>query len=128
MANTNTEQHALPPFASDSNHQKEHDDDIEMSDHTGEPNQADSKDTVMSDVENPPNYSPSPLIESQPRTTANKNHRELPLTQRRPSAIKEGKSEERKARVANINTGQHALPPFPVSPNHMEIIMMESRW
>ena len=78
MANTNTEQHALPPFASGTNRQKEHDDDIEMSDHTEEPKQADSKNTVMSDVENPPNYSPSSLIESQPRSTANKNNKSLP--------------------------------------------------
>lgn len=115
----NTEQHALPPFASGSNRQKEHDDDIEMSDHTEEPNQADSKDTVMSDVENPPNYSPSPLIESQPRTTANKSHRKLPSHREGHRRSKKERARKGKARVANINTGQHA-PPFPLSPNHME--------
>ena len=92
MANTNTEQHALPPFASRSDRQKEHDDDIEMSDHTEEPNQADSKDTVMSDVENPPNYSPSPLIESQPRTTAKKITESCPHTEK---AIDDQRRKER---------------------------------
>lgn len=120
MANTNTEQHTLPPFASGSNRQKEHDDDIEISDHTEEPNQADSKDTVMSDVENPPNYSPSPLIESQTRTTANKNHRKLPPHREGHRRSKKERARKGKARVAKINTGQHALPPFPLSPNHME--------
>ena len=120
MANTNPEQHALPPFSSGSNRLKEHDDNIEMSDHAKEPNQADSQDTVMSDVENPPNYSPSPLTESQPRTTANKDHRKLSSPRKGHRRSKKERARKGKARVANINTGQHALPPFSLSPNHIE--------
>ena len=119
MPNTNMEQHEIPPFSLGSNHLKEHDE-IGMSDHAEEANQADPEGTVVSDVEDPPNYPPQSPPGSQPRPTADTNHGKLPSSTKAHRRSKKERTRNAKARMANINTEQHALPPFSLGPNHIK--------